>query len=127
MLDRSGGWPAAPAGAAAVWFCVASSPALRPNRCPAKSAINATNAIAATPHGKADEKLRSSRTAFPAAAPHRWQNFAPGVSCAPQDAQGTPTSTAPQAEQNLPLAAAPHDGQVCADGGAGEGGVWAIQ
>jgi hypothetical protein len=121
MLERSGGWPAAPGGAAAVGVCAASSPALRPKRCPAKSAINATNAIAATPHGKADEKLRSSRAACPAGVPHRWQNFAPGVSCAPQDAQATPTIAAPQAEQNLPLAAAPHDGQVCAAGGAGVG------
>jgi hypothetical protein len=121
MLERSGGWPAAPAGGAAVWFCAASSPALRPNRCPAKSAINATNVIAATPHGRADEKLRSSRAARPAGVPHRWQNFAPGVSCAPQDVLATPTIAAPHAEQNLPLAAAPHDGQVCAAGGVDVG------
>jgi hypothetical protein len=122
MLDKSGGWPVAPAGAAAAWDCAASSPALRPKRCPATSAINATRAIAATAHGNDDEKLRSSRVAWLAGVPHRWQNFAPGVSCAPQDAQATPTTAAPQAEQNLPFAAAPHDGQVCAAGG-GWGGA----
>jgi hypothetical protein len=59
---------------------------------------------------------------WPTGVPHRWQNFAPGESCVPHDAQATPTRAAPHAEQNLPLAAAPHDGQVCVAeaGGAGE-------
>src|SRR5215831_4173264 len=114
MLERSGGCPVALAGAGAdaAGVCAASSLALRPNRCPATSAMSATKAIAATPHGNADEKLRSSRAAWPAGVPHRWQNFAPGESAVPQAAQVTPTRAAPHAEQNLPFAAAPHDGQV---------------
>lgn len=38
-----------------------------------------------------------------AGAPHLWQNFAPGVSAAPQLAQAAPASGAPQLEQNFPV------------------------
>lgn len=88
-------------------------------RCPAMSAISATSAMAATPHGRADEKLRGSLPgaveadagSVPAGVPHRWQKRAPGRSDALQAAQVAPASVAPQLEQNLPDACAPHDGQ----------------
>ena len=59
--------------------------------------------------------------AWPAGVPHRWQNFAPGVSCAPHDAQARPTRAPPQVEQNLPVAAAPHDGHVARPAVPGNG------
>jgi hypothetical protein len=81
------------------------------------SATSATSAMAATPHGSAEEKLRWSADAAapdPTAVPHRWQNFAPGVSAAPHAAQVAPPNDAPQFGQNLlPCGARVwHDGHV---------------
>src|SRR5678816_3444299 len=52
----------------------------------------------------------------PTAAPHLWQNRAPGVRGLPQEAQVAPRRDAPHSAQNLPEAAAPHEGQVDLDG-----------
>jgi hypothetical protein len=48
----------------------------------------------------------------PTGVPHRWQNFAPGVSDERQPAQVAPESDAPHEAQNWPAADAPHAGQV---------------
>src|SRR4051812_23573376 len=67
----------------------------------------------ATAHGTPDAKpCWFAGPSAPAAVPQRWQNFAPGVSGAPQAAQSADTSVAPQFEQNLPDALALHPGQV---------------
>jgi hypothetical protein len=44
--------------------------------------------------------------------PHRWQNFAPGLSGAAHDAQVAPASGEPQLAQYRPVAGAPQAGQV---------------
>ena len=49
---------------------------------------------------------------LPTAMPQRWQNFAPGLSSAAQDAQVDPASGAPQFAQYRPVAAAPQAGQA---------------
>ena len=108
---------------------------VRPKRCPATSAMSATSAIAATAHGSAEEKLRSSRcTSEPAGVPQRWQNLAPGASDALQAAHVEAARVAPQFEQNLPDACSPQDGQatravasVAEDFGEGEDGVITIK
>src|SRR5690349_10741786 len=105
MLLMSGGWPpVAPLanGAAprsAVCCGGALSCAERPKRWPAINAMSATSAIAATAHGRAEEKLRCSPgPSAPAAVPQRWQNLAPGRSAAPHAAQVVAASVAPQFE-----------------------------
>jgi hypothetical protein len=127
MLLMSGGRapPAAPAanGAADESIGGAAAPSLddRPKRCPATSATSATSAIAATLHGSALENPRCSvaltvppvPAAAPAGVPHRWQNFAPGVSGAPHDAQAEPANGAPQLEQNFPVDSTPHAEHFC--------------
>jgi hypothetical protein len=82
----------------------------------------------AKPHGSAAENRRGSlgsgavAWAF-AGVPQRWQNFAPGVSDAPQALHVAPASDAPQLEQNFPVAGLPQDAQVPDESaGAGETG-----
>lgn len=48
----------------------------------------------------------------PAGVPHRWQNFAPGVSAERQPEQVAPESEAPQVAQKCPAAGDPQAGQV---------------
>jgi hypothetical protein len=61
-----------------------------------------TGAVGATARGAA---------AAPAAVPHRWQKWAPGVKGAPQELQLTPSMAAPQSGQNRPLEGVPQLGQ----------------
>ena len=63
--------------------------------------------------GRASHPAVACRVA-PAAVPHRWQNFAPGVRIVAQAAQRAPASGEPQLAQKRPLAAAPQLGQ-CAE------------
>lgn len=80
--------------------------------------------MAATPHGRAAEKLRGASTpSAPAGVPQRWQNRAAGESGAPHDAQLAGAKVAPQLEQNLPDAGDWHAGQMrSAPGAADEDG-----
>jgi hypothetical protein len=78
----------------------------------------------ATAHGNAAGKPLASLPApgvaaapIPAGVPHRWQNFAPGVSGTRHDAQTAPCRGAPQLAQNLPEAGAAQLGQVVEEGG----------
>jgi hypothetical protein len=89
---------------------------------PAAIANSARNASAATIQGK--EFVRDSRGGFavPTAAPHRWQNLAPGVSCAEHDAHDAPASAAPQFAQYRPLPSVPQDAQVVGESGEAEVG-----
>jgi len=90
--------------------------------------MSASRAIAATPHGNAlpTPDGRSPLIA-PAGAPHRWQNFAPGVSGARQLPHTAPARGAPQLAQNFPVADAPQDGHATVppddDGEGGGPGV----
>src|SRR6201995_5374566 len=75
--------------------------------------MNATSAMPATAHGSPDcRPLWLTGPSAPAAVPHRWQNFAPGVSGALHAAQFAATSVAPQFEQNLPETFALQPGHV---------------
>ena len=65
-------------------------------------------------------ELAGQRPTLPEGRPHRWQNFAPGESWAPQPAQGAEPSWAPQLEQNLPLAGTPQVGQGVVSIGPGK-------
>jgi hypothetical protein len=61
--------------------------------------------------------------------PHRWQNFAPGVSAAPHAAQAAPANGVPQFEQNFPIDSVPQAEHFCgtAIGDGVGGGGEAIQ
>ena len=92
---------------------------------PAAIAKRARNASAATIHGK--EFVRDSPDsrgglAPPVGAPQRWQNLAPGLSSAEQDAHGAPASAAPQFAQYRPLASVPQDAQVVGESDEAEEG-----
>ena len=84
--------------------------ALKPR--PAAIANNARKASAATIQGKAFVFDSRAGTLPPTAVPHRWQNFAPALSSAAQEAQVAPASGAPQFAQYLPVAGAPQDGHA---------------
>ncbi|HEX9219306.1 MAG TPA: hypothetical protein VF858_02370 [Gemmatimonadaceae bacterium] len=93
--------------------------ALKPR--PAAIANRARNARAATIQGRALVLAsREMGVLAPAAAPHRWQNFAPGLNSAAHDAQVAPASGAPQFAQYRPVATAPQDGQALEVGESGE-------
>ncbi|MEP6991603.1 MAG: hypothetical protein ABJA80_11800 [bacterium] len=55
--------------------------------------------------------LRGGVSVAPTGVPHRWQNFAPGVSGAAQVAHVAPSSAVPQLEQKRPADGSPQDGQ----------------
>jgi len=81
----------------------------------------------ATDHGSAfpNPEGRCAREgAAPTGVPHRWQNFAPGVSRARHATHDAPRSGAPQFAQNFPLDSAPQEEQVVGrDEGDGDGAV----
>ena len=83
--------------------------------------MSASNAMAATAHGTADEMVLASAEAaglkatgigVPAAVPQRWQNRAPGVRRERQPEHVASPSAAPHSEQKRPVTDAPQLGQV---------------
>ena len=79
---------------------------------PAAIAKSARKANAATIQGSVLVFSRDWGAAAPAMAPHLWQNRAPGLNSAPQEAQEAPTNGAPQLAQYRPEPVAPHETQT---------------
>jgi len=78
-----------------------------------------SSAIAANAQGSAFEvggaevdALPLAAGEAPAAVPQRWQNFAPGVSAARQDAQVAPSAAAPHYDEKRPETDAPQLAQL---------------
>src|SRR5215216_5782720 len=87
------------------------------NRWPARSAMTASIAMAATAQGRADVADAVSRVLLagavrdPTAVPHRWQNRAPGESRERHPEQIASATAAPHSEQKRPVVGAPQLGQ----------------
>jgi hypothetical protein len=88
------------------------------NRWPARSAMTASIAMAATAQGRADVADAVSRVLLggavrdPTAVPHRWQNRAPGESRERHPEQIASATAAPHSEQKRPVVGAPQLGQA---------------
>ena len=89
------------------------------NLFPPRKASSTTSAIAATIHGSEPAtppdgvgRRPATEGCAPAAIPHLWQNFAPGVSGVWQPVQIAPSSDDPQLAQKRPVPAVAHVGQT---------------